>query len=102
MDATKHASPDEGAVAKRRKTDDAAVTAWQAENPLRVWRERQPPEGWTRAVLARQLGVSHTAVASWENGKRLPIVDAIAKIERLTGISASVWMEWYYRKPEGE
>jgi ribosome-binding protein aMBF1 (putative translation factor) len=89
-------------VAKRRKTDGAAVATWQAENPLRLWRERQPPEGWTRAVLARQLEVSHTAVASWEDGKRLPMVDAIAKIEKLTGISASAWMEWYNRKPEGD
>lgn len=89
-------------MAKRRKSDEAAVTEWQAQNPLREWRECQPPEGWTRSVLARQLEVSHTAVASWENGKRLPMVDAIAKIEKLTGISASAWMEWYDRKPEGE
>jgi transcriptional regulator with XRE-family HTH domain len=51
-------------------------------------------------VLARQLEVSHTAVASWENGTRLPMVDAFAKIEKLTGISATQWMDWYNKKPD--
>jgi ribosome-binding protein aMBF1 (putative translation factor) len=88
-------------VAKPRKSDSDALARWQAENPLRLWRERQPPEGWTRSVLARQLDVSHTAVASWENGTRLPMVDAFARIERLTGISATQWMEWHARKPSG-
>jgi hypothetical protein len=86
-------------VAERRKTVEAALHAWQEANPLRLWRTKQPPEGWTRAVLARQLGVSHTAVASWENGTRLPLADALAKIEELTGISATKWMAWYKKKP---
>jgi ribosome-binding protein aMBF1 (putative translation factor) len=76
------------------------LTAWQEQNPLRQWRLAQPPEGWKRSVLARQLEVSHTAVASWENGMRLPMVDAIAKIEKLTGITATQWMDWYNRKPQ--
>ena len=79
-------------MAKRRTQVDAALTHWQAKNPLRCWRESQPPEGWTRSLLARQLDVSHTAVASWENGTRLPMVDAFARIEKLTGISATQWM----------
>jgi transcriptional regulator with XRE-family HTH domain len=87
-------------VAKRRKAAGNTVKAWQEENPLREWRLAQPPEGWNRSVLARQLNVSHTAVASWENGKRLPVVDAFAKIENLTGITATQWMDWYNRKPE--
>lgn len=86
-------------VAKRRKPVDAALTRWQAANPLRCWRESQPPEGWTRSLLARQLEVSHTAVASWENGMKLPMVDAFAKIEKLTGISATQWMAWHDQKP---
>ncbi len=73
---------------------------WQEQNPLRQWRQNQPPEGWNRSVLARQLDVSHTAVASWENGSRLPMIDAFAKIEKLTGITSMQWMEWYDRKPE--
>jgi ribosome-binding protein aMBF1 (putative translation factor) len=88
-------------MAKRRKTSRNALTAWEDENPLRLWRQRQPPEGWTRSLLARQLGVSHTAVGSWETGKRLPVVDAFAKVEALTGISATQWMEWYNSKPKG-
>jgi transcriptional regulator with XRE-family HTH domain len=87
-------------VAKRRKAGGNGLTEWQEGNPLRQWRLRQPPEGWNRSVLARQLEVSHTAVASWENGKRLPLVDAFAKIEKLTGISATQWMDWYNQKPQ--
>jgi ribosome-binding protein aMBF1 (putative translation factor) len=86
-------------VAKRRKVAADSLTIWQAENPLRLWREKQPPEGWTRSVLARQLEVSHTAVATWENGTRLPMVDTFAKIEKLTGISSIQWMEWHGKKP---
>jgi transcriptional regulator with XRE-family HTH domain len=51
-------------------------------------------------LLARQLEVSHTAVALWEDGKRLPKVAAFAKIEKLTGITAAQWMDWHKRKPE--
>ena len=69
-------------MVQNRKPADAALTSWQAANPLRCWRESQPPEGWTRSLLARQLEVSHTAVASWENGVKLPMVDAFAKIEK--------------------
>jgi ribosome-binding protein aMBF1 (putative translation factor) len=87
-------------VAKRREAGEDALIAWQELNPLRQWRERQPPEGWNRSVLARQLEVSHTAVASWENGRRLPMIDAFAKIEKLTGITSVQWMEWHARKPE--
>ncbi len=87
-------------MAKRRKAAGTSLTAWLEQNPLRQWREKQPPEGWNRSVLARQLGVSHTAVASWENGTRLPMVDAFAKIEKLTGITATQWMDWYAKKPE--
>jgi transcriptional regulator with XRE-family HTH domain len=85
----------------RAKVAKSTITA-QEENPLRQWRLRQPPEGWNRSVVARQLGVSHTAVGSWETGKRLPLVDAFAKIEELTGISAREWMAWYNRRPKAE
>jgi ribosome-binding protein aMBF1 (putative translation factor) len=78
----------------------AAELAWLSENPLRMWREKQPPEGWNRAVLARQLAVSHTAVVSWENGKSLPVIDSFAKIEALTKITCQDWMAWYNRKPK--
>lgn len=87
-------------MAKRRKASEDALTAWQEQNPLRQWRARQPPEGWNRSVLARQLDVSHTAVALWENGSRLPMIDAFAKIEKLTGITSVLWMDWHDLKPE--
>jgi ribosome-binding protein aMBF1 (putative translation factor) len=89
-------------MAKRRTNVKGALAAWLEENPLRVWREKQPPEGWKRSVLARQLGVSHTAVASWEKGERLQVIDTFSKIEKLTGITTVQWMEWYERKPEEE
>ncbi len=89
-------------MAKPRKAGKDALTAWHEENPLRAWRMKQPPEGWKRSVLARQLDVSHTAVAAWETGKRLPVVDGFAKIEELTGITARQWMAWFKRKPKEE
>lgn len=87
-------------VAKRRKRNDTPLAKWQAANPLLKWRLSRPPEGWNRSLLARQLGVSHTAVASWESGKRLPVIDAFAEIEKLTGIRTAQWMEWHKRKPK--
>jgi transcriptional regulator with XRE-family HTH domain len=89
-------------VAQQRKKVKNGLTAWQEENPLLRWRKHQPPEGWNRSVLARRLGVSHTAVASWEQGNRLPLVDAFAKIEELTGITAREWMAWYNGRPPDE
>lgn len=89
-------------MAERRVAGTDALMAWLEDNPLRRWRLSQPPEGWNRSVLARQLGVSHTAVSSWETGKRLPGVDAVAKIESLAGITATQWMAWFECKPKEE
>jgi ribosome-binding protein aMBF1 (putative translation factor) len=87
-------------MAKRRTNQKDLLSEWQEKNPLRLWRLKQPPEGWNRSVLARQLGVSHTAVGNWERGERLPVVDAFAKIEKLTGINSVQWMEWYECRPK--
>jgi ribosome-binding protein aMBF1 (putative translation factor) len=87
-------------MAKRRTKPKVTLTAWQEKNPLRLWRLAQHPEGWNQSVLARQLKVSHTAVGTWERGERLPVVDAFAKIEKLTGITSVQWMEWYDKKPK--
>ena len=89
-------------MARSRGPGTDSLKAWQDENPLKRWRLAQPPEGWNRSVLARKLGVSHTAVGSWESGKRLPVVDTFAKIEALTSITAVQWMEWYEHKPKEE
>jgi ribosome-binding protein aMBF1 (putative translation factor) len=86
-------------MAKSQRAGIELMTAWLDENPLKRWRLAQPPEGWNRSVLARKLGVSHTAVGSWETGKRLPIVDTFSKIEALTSITSIQWMEWYQHKP---
>jgi len=87
-------------MGKARKPKKEALSPWQARNPLRVWRLKQLPEGWNRSVLARQLGVSHTSVEAWEKGKRLPKVDAFAKIEKLTAITSQQWMDWFNSKAE--
>ena len=89
-------------MGKRRKPKKDALSPWQERNPLRLWRLKQPPEGWKRSVLARQLEASHTSVEGWEKGKRLPVLDAFAKIEALTGITSRQWMDWFNSKPEGE
>jgi ribosome-binding protein aMBF1 (putative translation factor) len=100
MECSGQMSSAEVTVAKHRKAAEDSLPAWREQNPLRLWRLKQPPEGWNRSVLARQLKVSHTAVASWENGTRLPMVGAFAKIEKLTGITATQWMDWHSKKPE--
>jgi ribosome-binding protein aMBF1 (putative translation factor) len=89
-------------MGKRRRPKKDTPSPWEERNPLRVWRLKQPPEGWNRSMLARQLAVSHTSVEAWEKGKRLPLVDAFAKIEKLTGITSQQWMAWFNRKPKGE
>lgn len=38
-------------------------------------------------------------VDSWEKGKRLPLVYALAKIEKLTGIISQQRIDWYDTKP---
>ena len=86
-------------MAKRRTNLKGALAEWQDQNPLRLWRLKQPPEGWKLSVLARQIGRSHTAVGSWERGERLPMLDGFAKIEELTGITSKQWMAWFKKKP---
>jgi ribosome-binding protein aMBF1 (putative translation factor) len=89
-------------MGKRRASRDETLSPWQAENPLRLWRLKQGPEGWNRSVLARQLKVSPTAVRSWERGERVPKVDVFAKIESMTGITSVQWMGWFQKKPKGK
>lgn len=87
-------------MVKLPKRQKEALSPLEKSNPLRLWRIKQPPEGWKRSVLARQLGVSHTSVEGWEKGKRLPVVDAFAKIEKLTGITTQQWMDWFNNNKE--
>jgi ribosome-binding protein aMBF1 (putative translation factor) len=89
-------------MGKQRKPNRDHLSSWQERNPLRLWRLKQPPEGWNRSVLARQLDVSHTSVEAWEKGKRLPLLDAFAKIEKLTGITSQQWMDWFDSESQGK
>jgi hypothetical protein len=41
-------------------------------------------------------------VEAWEKGKRLPVVDAFAKIEKLTRITAQQWMDWFNSRVDRE
>lgn len=85
---------------RQTKPKGEGLSTWQARNPLRLWRAKQPPEGWNRSVLARQLGVSHSSVEAWEKGARLPVIDAFERIEALTGISTREWMSWFRSEHE--
>lgn len=86
-------------MAKPGTNPKDALAAWQDQNPLRVWRLKQPPEPWKLSVIARLVGKSHTAVGSWERGERLPVLDGFAKIEEISGITARQWMDWFKKKP---
>lgn len=61
------------------KEHDATL---RTPDALRQWRQNQ---GWTRNVLADELGVSHQAIKAWESGARpiphmLPL--ALAELQR--------------------
>lgn len=73
---------------------------WKRRNPLRIWRETRPPEGWTRALMSRQVKVSRMMVALWEDGACVPSPASMAKIKALTGITARVWDAWVRNKPK--
>jgi transcriptional regulator with XRE-family HTH domain len=43
-------------------------------------------KGWSRAGLARRLGVSHQRIAHWERGEHLPPLDALLDLWQVLGI----------------
>ena len=59
-----------------------------AMHPLEAYRRRTlPPK--TRASLAREIGVSRSAVGRWERGERTPDRKYLPTLSRLTGASIS-------------
>lgn len=57
----------------------------QASHPLVKYRTDR---SMTRAALARELSVSKTTVARWEEGIRRIDVDLVPEVARITGIPA--------------
>lgn len=57
----------------------------QASHPLKLYRERLSK---TRASLARDLSVSKTTVARWEEGIRKIDESKLSNVVRITGIPA--------------
>ena len=45
----------------------------------------------SQASLARQLETSTTNIQRWLHGHRVPRVEFLAKLERLTGIPSASW-----------
>lgn len=63
--------------------DEAAALRAFGERIVRL-RERR---GWSRADLARQLGVARERVAKWELGLRGPMFSVLAPLARVLGVS---------------
>lgn len=57
---------------------------WIDNNPIRRWRKAN---GVSVHQFAAEVGVSTTAVSSWERGAFLPQTDSLIKIARLLGVS---------------
>ena len=43
--------------------------------------------GWNQADLAKQLGVSSSAVGMYEQGRRLPSLNMVVRLSRAFGVS---------------
>jgi transcriptional regulator with XRE-family HTH domain len=55
--------------------------------------------GMTKSAFAQYLGVSHTAVGSWEQGAFMPEVRALAKICQILGCSVEEFLAEVDGKP---
>lgn len=49
--------------------------------------------GWSQNELARRLGTDSAMVSRWLTGQRCPSLDMGLKIEQITGIRCSDWVE---------
>lgn len=78
------------------------LSAWVAENPLRLWRRSQ-----TRIVSQRAVGGliqrSTQAIRDYESGSYRPDDQAMARLATVVGVSARTmtkrWDEWLSRRP---
>lgn len=57
---------------------------WLDSNPIRAWRKQN---GVSVHRFAAEVGVSPTAVNSWERGAFMPQTESLIKIARLLGFS---------------
>lgn len=78
---------------------------WCERCPLRKWRLAQShpdpkAKGWNRAIVARRLGVSPTIVSMWELGNKVPGLESLVKLRRLTAITPEQWLHWINRRPD--
>jgi transcriptional regulator with XRE-family HTH domain len=64
-------------------------------HPLKAWRSQQ---GLTQPEASARLGVDPMSVSRWERGEHLPHKRHWPKIERVTGITPSMLVD--YVKPE--
>jgi ribosome-binding protein aMBF1 (putative translation factor) len=74
----------------------AAMEAWQAENPLRVWRDRQ---GLSMRQAAPLIDTNFNSIQDWEQGQYVPNAESFRKIQRATGITEGDWQRWHDAKP---
>ena len=71
------------------------ITAWEARNPLRMWRVEQ---GLSRGGVAAFVDSSTNSVINWERGGSIPDKTKMALIAKEMGIDPQVlrglWMTW--------
>jgi DNA-binding transcriptional regulator YiaG len=71
--------------AEREIYDTAyAEAGWAMELAELVYTTRTQA-GLTQAQLARAMGTSQSAIAAWENGARVPTVEALERLARACG-----------------
>lgn len=68
---------------------------WRRANPLRRWRlGHKPPV--SQAAIAEALDVHETTIRYWENGRRFPDGDNMARLREKTEVPdlPSQWLTW--------
>jgi len=74
------------------------VKQWIEENPLLVFRKNQ---GLSRMVFASLVGVSVSAVQSWECGANTPKPEHFEALANVMGRDIErEWKEWLSKKPQ--
>lgn len=73
---------------------------WKANaGRLKEWREK---DGRSQDAVARAVGATQKAVDDWEDGRKVPGLDFIMALERLTdgAVPAVGWVGRIRKKPE--
>jgi DNA-binding transcriptional regulator YiaG len=71
--------------AEREIYDTAYAEAGWAMELAELVCSTRTQAGLTQAQLARAMGTSQSAVAAWENGARVPTVEALERLARACG-----------------